>query len=248
MVEGDLCQPKTLNRPLEGVRQIVHLGGLVRTTDPAANQAVNAEGTQNLLSAAAAAGVERVVFLSSDSVLRKRLSPYAESKADAEAAVLAWGAQEGRTSVVLRPPLILGPQSTHLQTLLKLSRLPALPLPRRTASRCPVFVGDVCRAILAALALPDGVVPSRAIDLPGATHLDFGALICAVATSQGRRGPTVRRLPNAAVRGLGRLGGEKLLQQLQGIEEEVQLNDRLATEILNWEPISLDETLRKSLS
>jgi NADH dehydrogenase len=248
MVEGDLCDPKTLHRPLEGVRQIVHLGALVRTADPAANQAVNADGTLNLLAAATAAGVERVVSLSSDSVLRSRLSPYAESKAIAEAAVLAWGAQEGRTSVVLRPPLILGPQSHHLQTLLKLSRLPALPLPRRTASRCPVFVEDVSNALLAALSIADSAIPDRPIDLPGATHLDFGALICAVATSQGRRGPALRRLPNAALRGLGRLAGDRVTEQLQGIEEEVHLDGRLATEILNWQPVSLEQMLRKSLS
>jgi len=248
MVEGDLCDPNTLSRALEGVRQVVHLGAIIRSSDRAANQAVNAEGTLNLLSAATDAGVERIVSLSSDSVLRSHLSPYAESKATAEAAVLAWGTQEGKTSLVLRPPLILGPQSHHLQTLLKLSRLPVLPLPRRTASRCPVFVEDVSNAILAALSVAKKVVPNRAIDLPGATHLDFGALVCAVATSHGRRGPTLRRLPNTAIKGLGRLGGRKVSEQLQGIEEEVHLDGQLATEILGWNPMNLDAILRLSLA
>lgn len=248
MVEGDLLNPRSLVGPLEGVRQIVHLGALVRSADPADNHAVNTEGTANLLAAASSAGVERIVALSSDSVLRAQLSPYAQSKAEAEAMLLAWGQRTGQSTLVLRPPLIFGPQSKHLQTLVKLSRLPVLPLPRHTASRCPVFVDDVVTAILAALGLDEAVVPAGPIDLPGATHLDFGALIAAVAASQGRKGPKIQRVPRAALKGLSRLAGARVAQQLQGIEEEVALNGALAEELLNWQPTPLSTLLARALN
>jgi nucleoside-diphosphate-sugar epimerase len=247
MVEGDLRNPRSLVGPLEGVRQIVHLGALVRSADPADNQAVNAAGTANLLAAASAEGVERIVALSSDSVLRAQHTPYARSKAEAEAKLLAWGQHAGQSALVLRPPMILGPQSKHLQTFVKLSRLPVLPLPRRTASRCPVFVDDVVAAILAALALDEAAVPQVPIDLPGATHLDFGALIAAVAASQGRKGPAIRRVPGAALRGLSRLAGPQAAQQLRGIEEEVVLDGTLAEQLLNWQPTPLSTLLERSL-
>jgi nucleoside-diphosphate-sugar epimerase len=143
--------------------------------------------------------------------------------------------------------MILGPQSKHLQTFVKLSRLPVLPLPRRTASRCPVFVDDVVAAILAALALDEAAVPQVPIDLPGATHLDFGALIAAVAASQGRKGPAIRRVPGAALRGLSRLAGPQAAQQLRGIEEEVVLDGTLAEQLLNWQPTPLSTLLERSL-
>ena len=90
MVDGDLRKAESLAAALDGVKQVIHLGALVRSTDPKENDAVNAVGTRNLLAKAGASGVERVVGLSSDSVLRTRRSPYARSKAEGEEALLAW--------------------------------------------------------------------------------------------------------------------------------------------------------------
>ncbi len=181
-------------------------------------------------------------------MLRAQRTPYAQSKADAETKLLAWGQQAGQAVLVLRPPLILGPQSKHLQTFVKLSRLPVLPLPRRTATRCPVFVDDIVAAILAALELDEAAVPAGPIDLPGATHLGFGALIAAVAASQGRKGPKVQRVPRAALKGLSRLAGARAAEQLQGLEEEVVLDGALAEELLNWQPTPLSALLERSLN
>jgi nucleoside-diphosphate-sugar epimerase len=248
MVEGDLRRPLSLEGPLEGVKQVVHLAALIGSTEADENLAVNAQGTLNLLAAASAAGVQRIVALSSDSVLRGRRSPYAQSKAQAEEALLAWGIPQGRSVLVLRPPMILGPQSKHLQTFARLSRSPILPLPRRTAQRCPVFVEDVTAAILKALDLPDSEVPSGVIDLPGETSLDFGELIAAVAKSAGRRPPRIQRIPGVALKQLARLAGPRAAEQLQGIEEEVSLDGSVARELLGWSPMPLEQLLARSLA
>ena len=247
MVDGDLLEQASLERALDGVRQVVHLAALVRSTDPPANHAVNTEGTLNLLRAASDAGVERIVGLSSDSVLRSQRSPYAESKAAGEKALLAWGQQPKRSALVLRPPLILGPESKHLSSFAKLSRLPFLPLPKDGASRCPVHVDDVVAALLNALEVNDERVPPTAIDLPGATRLSFGELIGAVAQAQGRTGPRVRLLPRAAMRQIARIGGARATEQLEGMTEEVTLDGALAREILQWAPLPIGELLARSL-
>ncbi len=71
-VEGDLLDPDSLPAALEGVRVVLHLAGLVRDPDPTRNDAVHVGGTRALLIAARAAGVTRIVVISSDTVARGR--------------------------------------------------------------------------------------------------------------------------------------------------------------------------------
>ena len=248
MIDGDLCRKSSLRAALDGVRQVIHLGAAVRSSDVALNQAVNAEGTANLIDAATRAGVKRIVALSSDSVLRARRSPYAQSKNQAEKSLLAWGEEAGNSALVLRPPLILGPRSKHLETFVKLSKLPILPIPKDIAVRCPVFVGDIVTAVLRALEVPEEAVPSAAINLPGRTQVDLGDLIAAVARCQSRRPPRIRRVPGGFMRQLGRLGGPRIVEQLEGLEEHVVLDGELAERLLEWNPLPLDQILSLSLS
>jgi nucleoside-diphosphate-sugar epimerase len=248
MVDGDLCRKSSLGPALDGVRHVIHLGAAVRSPDPALNQAVNVEGTANLIDASIQAGVERIVALSSDSVLRTRMSPYAQSKKEAEEALLTWGATAENSAVVLRPPLILGPQSKHLETFVKLSKLPLLPVPKDMAMRCPVFVDDIVDAILRSLELSEEAIPNVAIDLPGRTQIDLGDLIVAVAKCQGRQAPRIRRVPAGFMRQLGRIGGTRLLEQLQGLQEHVVLNGQLAEQLLEWSPQPLEQLLQRSLA
>src|SRR5437870_3157766 len=62
-VLGDVTRPETLPPALEGVSRVFHLAGVVghRASDEERLQRVNVEGSRNLLDAAAAAGVERIV-------------------------------------------------------------------------------------------------------------------------------------------------------------------------------------------
>ena len=89
---------------------------------------VNVEGTENLIAAMKQAGVEKLVYTSTPSVCGydrdvengaqdlpyadQHLSPYPESKAAAEAIVLAANGPELAT-VSLRPHLIFGPRDNH---------------------------------------------------------------------------------------------------------------------------------------
>jgi nucleoside-diphosphate-sugar epimerase len=97
LVEGDLRERPTVDRAVEGVRCVLHLGALPSVpgsiADPLSTHAVNATGTLNLLIAAEQAGVQRFVFSSScavygDSPVLPKVetmvpapkSPYAASK------------------------------------------------------------------------------------------------------------------------------------------------------------------------
>ena len=247
MVDGDLTRPQSLEAALAGVRTVIHLAALVGSSDPAKNKAVNERGTEHLLAACRTAGVQRVVFLSSDSALREHRSPYAESKRAAERAVLRWGAEEGQSAIVLRPPVVLGAESPHLAQFVRLSRLPLVPLPRTTATRCPVGLGDLCDALLAAVELPTDTGSDCAIDLPGATEVDFDELVAMVARARGVRTPTFRRLPSRALRLSVGVLGPRAGEILDGIGQQVNLDPRLARDLLGWAPKPLSEILSNAL-
>lgn len=232
MVEGDLTRPGSLVGALDGVRTVLHLAGVVRNPDPSANRAVHVDGTRNLLEAATAAGVERVVAISSDTVRRERRDAYAQSKADAEALVLAW-AGEG---VILRPPMMLGPGSPHLAQLSWLSRLPVVPVPRGSGRRAPVWAADVATAVLAAADLPTDRLPTTPVDLVGESELPIGELIAAVARADGRRAPKIVPVPARLAAVGARLLGKGAGQRVAGLAEQVPADGTQARELLGWDP------------
>ncbi len=72
LAEGDLCLEASLEQALSGCRAVVHVAALYTmwARDPELVYRTNVHGSRALLEAAARAGVERVVFTSSESTLR----------------------------------------------------------------------------------------------------------------------------------------------------------------------------------
>jgi nucleoside-diphosphate-sugar epimerase len=124
LVVADVCEPAGLKAALTGCDTVFHLAALVheRSAGPDAEyQAVNVEGTRNVLSAATACGSERFVFISSvkamgegapervdESCSESPRTSYGRSKLDAERLVLETGRTTGMHVVCLRPPLVYG--------------------------------------------------------------------------------------------------------------------------------------------
>jgi nucleoside-diphosphate-sugar epimerase len=103
-VEGDMTNPDSVSKATEGVDTIVHLAGLTRTAKREDIFRVNTEGTRLLVEAAKQQGVKRLIFTSTENVLREDLNDaYAESKRQAEDIVRAFP-----NHVILRPHYIYG--------------------------------------------------------------------------------------------------------------------------------------------
>ncbi|MBU0678306.1 MAG: SDR family oxidoreductase [Verrucomicrobia bacterium] len=127
LVVGDLRNVDDLQRAVDGVRFVLHLGALgsvVRSVeDPFTSNEVNVTGTLNLLIAARDAGVDRFVFSSSSSVygdtptLPKRedmtpnpLSPYALNKLTGEHYCRIFHRLYGLKTFALRYFNVFGPR------------------------------------------------------------------------------------------------------------------------------------------
>jgi 2-alkyl-3-oxoalkanoate reductase len=129
-VTADIRDATAVQRAAAGCDAIVHAAakvGVIGSWDD--YRAINVDGTNNVLAAARAAGIERMVYVSSPSVahggdaiaglgatppvLGRKHAFYAESKALAEQAALAANTS-GLAVVAIRPHLVWGPGDTQL--------------------------------------------------------------------------------------------------------------------------------------
>lgn len=126
-VEGDIRDQSSLQRGMEGCSAVFHLAAYAKNwaRDPRTFFELNVEGTRNVLGAASAAGVERVVltstmvtfgptppgFVGDESMPRitpRLFTEYEESKTTAERKALR-AAAEGLPVVVVNPTRVYGP-------------------------------------------------------------------------------------------------------------------------------------------
>jgi dihydroflavonol-4-reductase len=129
LIEGDLRDPSSFATALAGCQYLIHVAADYRiwVPDPDAMMRANVAGTEALMRAAMAAGVERVVYCSSVAALgltedgtpadedtpnsdAKTVGHYKKSKYRAEQAVLRLVREEGLPAVIVNPSAPVGPR------------------------------------------------------------------------------------------------------------------------------------------
>ncbi|HEY6068579.1 MAG TPA: NAD(P)H-binding protein [Gaiellaceae bacterium] len=142
LAEGDMTDPASLERAVEGADTVVHLVA-VRQGPADLFQRVMVDGTRSLLAAAERAGVGRFVHMSALGVMEetKDAVPYYRAKWDSEQLVGA----SAIPSVIFRPSFVFAGDGGILPTFVKLARLtPVTPIIGSGRQRIqPLWVGDV---------------------------------------------------------------------------------------------------------
>lgn len=142
-VRGDLADKAALGRLVQGAKAVLHIAGVVNTPDPTGFHLGNVKGTEELVEAARAAGVQRFVFVSSLAAREPGLSRYGESKHHAEDVVRA----SGLDWTIVRPPAIYGPRDREILELFKAARWGVVPMPPPGRASI-VHVHDLARLLL----------------------------------------------------------------------------------------------------
>lgn len=167
-VVGDLRDRHRLPELVQDMDAVVHGGGVTRAKDRDTFMAVNAEGSALLAQAAAAAGVQRYVLLSSlaargpDQAQAPGDAPvswYGLSKLQAERNTRAAARGSDMDVVALRLGGVYGPRDTDLLPLFQSAARGFLPLPPARLHAQPVHVDDVVQAVLASLESSAGFGP-----------------------------------------------------------------------------------------
>lgn len=173
LVRGDIRDTEAVADALEGCTAIVHLAAQASVPgsidNPVEDLEINVVGSINLLEAARSAGIKRIVFSSSSSVVAghppptheglvpRPVSPYGAAKSAVEAYLRAYTEAYAMEGVALRFSNAYGPYSAHKTSVVASfirAYLDGGPLVIRgdgQQTRDFVHVADVAAAVIAAL-------------------------------------------------------------------------------------------------
>jgi len=182
---GDVDDPTGLGVALAGADAIVHLVALARDRSAGRDlDRVNVEGTRNMIKAAEAAGIRRLVHLGALGVVDDPRLHYASSKARAEqlvrASALDW--------TILKPSLMWGERDGFFNIVAGLVRISpgVVPVPGDGRSRFqPLAVSDAAVAIRLSIERPATIGASY--DLGGPRYWTYREITREVLRGMGSR-------------------------------------------------------------
>ncbi|MFC5695814.1 NAD-dependent epimerase/dehydratase family protein [Pseudomonas sp. GCM10022186] len=262
---GELAADADWKSALVGRDVVVHAAARAHVlnetvADPTSEfRRVNVDGTLALAKQAAAAGVKRFVFISSIGVNGNQSSrpfteddsphpvePYAVSKLEAEQGLRLLAVKTGMEVVIIRPPLVYGPNAPgNFARLIKLVSK-GLPLPFAAVQnkRSLVALDNLVDFILTCMSHP--AAANQTFLIADGEDLSIGDLLRRLG---GALGKPVRLLPVSAwvlEMGAAVLGRKALYQRLCG---SLQVDITKARTLLGWVPVSnVDKALGKTAS
>jgi uncharacterized protein YbjT (DUF2867 family) len=248
LVEGDVTDPASLGVALEGCRAVVHLVA-IRRGKPADFERLMAQATRDLVAAAAAAGVERLVYVSAAGTSERTaaLVPYFRAKWESEQAVIGSGLEY----VILRPSFVFAGDGGALPTFLRQVRyLPVTPVIGAGRNRIqPIWADDLAAYVAAVLERPEAA--NRIFELGGPDVVSWNEFYARIAKVLGKRRVRVN-LPSGLMR-----AGAGLIEWLPAApitRDEIamiEVGDNIATDsaaagIFGLPLVALDEQIRRS--
>jgi nucleoside-diphosphate-sugar epimerase len=264
VVVGDIDSNTDWTAALSDVDYVVHLAARVHvlsesSTDPlTAFRKVNTLGTARLAEQAVEAGVRRFIYVSSgkaaaDETTSPQLEsdqpqptdPYGQSKFEGEELLLRKGSTERIQPVVIRPPLVYGPQvgANFLRLLNVVKRGVPLPLSGVRNKRSLVSVYNLCEFITHCLSHP--AAAGNVFNVSDGCDVSTSELLNAIGSSMNRRArlfyvpPVFLRLMFQSI------GRASDFNRLFG---SLQLSIDKAQRLLGWTPpVSMDEGLRMTV-
>ncbi|AIB11345.1 NAD-dependent dehydratase [Azospirillum argentinense] len=238
---------------LQGMDGVVHLAARVhvmrdRESDPlAAFRRVNTAGTRVLAEAAAAAGVKRMVYLSSVKALADESrpdelseetepdphSPYGISKLEAERALAEISTRTGLEVAVIRPPLVYGPGvgGNFLRLMQAVDRGIPLPLGALENRRSLIFVGNLADAIQECLTHPQAA-GARFLVHDG-RPMSTAELVRAIAEALNKPARLLPVPPSLLALAARLARREAMLDRIAG---SLVIDDGAIRRALNWRP------------
>jgi uncharacterized protein YbjT (DUF2867 family) len=179
-VHGDLLQPETLARALDGCSSAYYL---IHSMETGVNGFADRDraAAENFASAAREAGVERIVYLGGLVPEGGPQSAHLASRLEVEEILL--GALPRSTA--LRASIVIGARSSSFAILVRLvSHLRLVPLPAWRRNRTqPIFEGDAIEYLARTPATPEA--EGRSLDIVGPEVMTYAAMVERIAEAMG---------------------------------------------------------------
>jgi NADH dehydrogenase len=191
-IRGDVLHPPSLPPAFAGRDAIIHLVGIIHEKGDLTFDRVHREGAENVVAAARAAGVRRLLHMSAMGTSEDSPSAYGRTKAAGERAVR----ESGLDWTVFRPSIVFGPGDGFVSLLAPIVRHNPLFIPvigRGETRFQPVSVYDVARVFGDALEKPETV--GRSFEVGGPDVLTLNEIYREIATALGKRRKPLVHLP-----------------------------------------------------
>lgn len=260
---GNINESDSYEEALSSVDVVIHSAARAHVMDESSNdplqayREVNAHGTLNLANQCAEAGVKRFIFISTIKVngeSTKRGEPfryndvacpqddYARSKAEAEAGLKKISQSTGMEIVIIRPPLVYGPEvKANFASLIELAskNLP-LPLGSIYNKRSMVALGNLVDLIL--LCVEHTNAANQVFLVSDGDDLSTSQLLFKITESFGLK-PRLLPFPTSILNFiLIALGKRNIASRLTG---SLEVDIAYTRETLGWTPpLSVEEGLR----
>src|SRR5215213_1785507 len=245
-VAGDVGEEGSLREALEGCEVAYYL---VHSLDDPDFQRKDADAARSFARAAAATGVDRIVYLGGLGQDSDQLSRHLRSRRDVERLL-------GGTGVpvtVLRAGIVVGHGGVSWELTRQLvAHLPAMVTPRWVSTRTqPIAVADVVRYLVGVLDAPDAA--GRVLEVGGPEVLTYLQMMTRVAEIQNRHlfvVPVPLLTPQLSSRWLAFVTdvdvatGRSLIDSMMN---EVVVTDDAIRSVVPFEPMDYDEMVMAAL-
>ena len=264
-VMGDLEPSTDWSVALGGVSAVVHCAARVHVmsdtaADPLAEfRQVNVQGTLNLARQAAAVGARRFVFVSSIKVNGEAtqlgrpftaddapapLDAYGVSKMEAEQGLRELSAQTGMEVVIIRPPLVYGPDvKANFAAMMRwLRRGIPLPLGAIHNQRSQVALDNLVDLIVTCLSHP--AADNQTFLVSDGEDVSTTELLQRMGQAMNRPARLIPVPAGLLMQAAALLGKRDVAQRLCC---SLQLDIEKTRQLLNWNPpLTLDQGLKKA--
>lgn len=248
IVRGDVLDRESLDEALAGIDVAYYLVHSMGRGGDSDFEERDRRGARNFAAAAAAAGVERIIYLGG---LGAATSPHLRSRHET-AELLA---STGIPLTYFRASIVVGSGSESLRTIAYLvRRLPAMVTPSWTSTRTqPIAAADVVDYLAGALDVPAS--KGREIEIGGREVTTYGGLLDVCARAQGKR-PRPRigvplLSPGLSSHWIGLVtpvdaGVARPL--VEGLTTETVVADPSGMELFDVEPTALEDAMQTAVS
>jgi uncharacterized protein YbjT (DUF2867 family) len=245
---GDVLDYESLVPALEGVDSAYYLVHAMAAGE-AGFEARDLYAAQNFGRAAQAAGVRRIIYLGGLGRDEDELSPHLRSRHEVGEQLRSW-----RIAVTeFRAGVIIGAGSTSFDLVRYLTeRLPVLISPRWVSTLTqPIAIDDVLRYLVECQEMPE--TEERILEIGGRNILSYGQMMLGYARVRGLRRWLVPvpvltpRLSSWWVRLVTPLPVSVARPLIDGVKNQVIVEDPTAEQMFGFTPLGYDEAVRVAL-
>jgi len=185
---------------LEEIDAVINCVGIIGEVGTQRFEVIHAQAPIALFNACAQAGIRRVIQISAIGTESAAFSKYHQSKLIAD----NWLRSLDLDWIILRPALIYGADGVSTNVLMRLARLPLIPIVGDGKQVLqPMYVDDVATAVVRSLSFEE---VKKTIDLVGSENISYADWMQILRQAQGLKKGLLLRIPYRLAVQILRLG------------------------------------------